>query len=159
MIIIVKFGNSKLSQLKKKETSADEFRLCVAAYLRCAIFNSNFEATFAREESIWFGLGGTLNMSKSRCLEILQALSGPLTQTCGLSWEIVSRESHSFLGRLEESICSIDSSLFLTKSTILSIDDDYIRQRSRRISEQTFLKVVNNPKKALAPSRPHVVPH
>ena len=151
LMVIVDFCNKRLDQQKRQRTDVDELRLCIIAYLRCALYNASFEDTFSKQESRWYGLGGTLNIKRNRCMEVMQALSGPSSARTGLSWEIVSTEAKSYLGRLEEYICSINTPLFLTSNTIISLDDDHIRQRSRKVNEITSLKVVNNPKKAIGP--------
>lgn len=51
LALIVQFCNSRLTQLKETETNLDEFRLCVAAYLRFAVFNG-FESTFRLKNQI-----------------------------------------------------------------------------------------------------------
>lgn len=149
--LLVDFANKSLCEDEKEAASPNEFRLCLLAYLRAAVYRTSITRTFSEEEKLWYGLQGRIPVGMHRCLDVLRALGGPQPAASEMRWEHRSSETKRFLGLLEERVTSINAQLFLTPATILSIDDDHIRQRSRKVAEETHLKIVNNPKKAVGP--------
>ena len=149
--LLVDFANTSLCEYEKEATNPNEFRLCLLAYLRAAVYRTSITRTFSQEETFWYGLQGRIPVGMHRRLDVLRALRGPQPAASERCWEHKSSEAKRFLGLLEEQVTSINSQLFLTPATILSIDDDHIRQRSKKVAEETHLKIVNNPKKAVGP--------
>lgn len=97
-----------------------------------------------------------MGISSKRYIEVWSALSGK-AQRCDADhfdehWHLRSSDACTFLTEMEAEVASINRRLvFVPTSSILSVDEDHIRMRSKRVSRETNLSHINNPTKALGP--------
>ena len=147
-------ANRVLHRMKKTLTTKEELLGLVVLHVLCAAYDESPSTVCDMSQGDFFFQMG---LTAERYHLVWGALCGTTERrsTYDMSatgWSRTANRSTTLIAEVESETAAINRDLlFVPKATVLSLDDDHLRMSSRAVTELTYLRQLNNPKKGLGP--------